>query len=149
MLSNSQSLRIRSCMQIRNRCEFETETPMKAAFLALYATFFPWPHIQYGWKPASSPRALPPPSPAAFDAEPTFLSGLALCPGVSVRGCAHRPLAQHGLLYPHLQSLPRPLRKTEAPKSAAKTPFLILTRMGFAAVRSSRLCGAIVHSRTQ
>ena len=23
------------------------ETPMNAAFLALYATFFPWPHIQY------------------------------------------------------------------------------------------------------
>ena len=45
---------------------------MKAAFLALYATLFPWPHIQYGWKPASSPRALPPRSPAAFDAEPVF-----------------------------------------------------------------------------
>ena len=28
------------------------ETPMNAAFLALYATFFPWPHIQYGWKQA-------------------------------------------------------------------------------------------------
>ena len=33
---------------------------------------------------------------------------LALCPGVSVRGCAHRPLAQRGLLSPHLQTLLRP-----------------------------------------
>ena len=29
---------------------------------------------RYGWKPALSLRALPQPSPAAFDAEPTFLS---------------------------------------------------------------------------
>jgi len=28
------------------------ETPINAAFLALYATFFTWPHIQYGWKQA-------------------------------------------------------------------------------------------------
>jgi len=63
---------------------------------------------QYGWKPASSPRALPPASPAAFDAEPAFLSCLALGPGVSVRGCAYRPLAQRGLSSPHLQLLRRP-----------------------------------------
>ena len=44
---------------------------------------------QDGWKPAWSLRALPPPSPAAFDAEPAFLSasgsesggiGSRLCP---------------------------------------------------------------------
>ena len=51
-----------------------------------------FPH--YGWKPASSPRAIPPPSPAAFDAEPAFFSGLALCSGVSVRGATHRSLTQ-------------------------------------------------------
>jgi hypothetical protein len=33
---------------------------------------------------------------------------LALGPGVSVRGCAHRPLAQRGLSCPRLQSLLRP-----------------------------------------
>ena len=52
---------------------------------------------QYGWKPASSLRALPQPFPAAFDAEPTFHSVLALGAEVSVRGCTHRPLAQCGL----------------------------------------------------
>ena len=60
---------------------------------------------QYAWKPASSLRALPQPFPAAFDGEPAFLSFLALCPGVSVRGCAHRPLAQRGLSCPRLQML--------------------------------------------
>jgi hypothetical protein len=63
---------------------------------------------QYGWKPALSLRALPQASPAAFDAEPASLSGLAQSPDVSVRGCAHRPLAQHGLLSPRLQTLLRP-----------------------------------------
>jgi hypothetical protein len=33
---------------------------------------------------------------------------LAQSPGVSDRGCAHRPLAQHGLLSPRLQMLLRP-----------------------------------------
>jgi hypothetical protein len=45
--------------------------------------------FQYDWKPASSLRALPQPFPAAFDAEPAFLSipgsgsrslGSGLCP---------------------------------------------------------------------
>ena len=46
--------------------------------------------------------------PAAFDTGPVVLLRLALCPGVSNHGCTHRPLAQHGLSSPHLQSLLRP-----------------------------------------
>jgi hypothetical protein len=42
---------------------------------------------------------------------------LAQSPDVSVRGCAHRPLAQHGLLSPRLQMLLRP----DAP--VWRTPF--------------------------
>ena len=42
---------------------------------------------------------------------------LAQSPGVSDRGCAHRPLAQHGLLSPRLPTLLRP----DAP--VWRTPF--------------------------
>ena len=64
---------------------------------------------QYGWKPAWSSCALPKPFRAAFDAGPAVHPFLAISyPGVWNRGCTHRPLAQHGLSYPHLQTLLRP-----------------------------------------
>jgi hypothetical protein len=62
-------------------------TPTKAAFLALYAIFFPWPHIRYGWRPAWSLGALPQPSPAAFDAEPFLSASGSESRGIGPRLC--------------------------------------------------------------
>ena len=64
---------------------------------------------QYGWKPALSSCALPKPFAASFDAGAAVRPFLAISyPGVWNGGCAHRPLAQHGLSCPRLRTLLRP-----------------------------------------
>ena len=79
---------------------------MNATFLALYATFLPWPHIASGWKPALSSCDLPKPVQASFDAGAAVHPFLAISyPGVWNGGCTHRPLAQRGLSCPRQQSL--------------------------------------------
>ena len=55
---------------------------------------------QYGWKPPASLRVLPQLFPVAFDAEPAFRSIPGSVSRSSVRGWAHRPLAQRGLTWP-------------------------------------------------
>src|ERR1039458_4741564 len=70
--------------------------------------------IPYGG--VSSPAGNQPGHPAPFRSRPRLrltqdlrsFPFLAQCPGVSDRGCTHRPLAQRGLSSPHLQSLLRP-----------------------------------------
>ena len=64
---------------------------------------------QYGWKSALSSCALPKPFGASFDAGAAVHPFLAISyPGVWNDGCTHRPLAQHGLSCPRLQTLLRP-----------------------------------------
>jgi hypothetical protein len=64
---------------------------------------------QYGWKSALSSCALPKPFGASFDPGAAVRPFLAISyPGVWNGGCTHRPLAQHGLSCPRLQSLLRP-----------------------------------------
>jgi len=63
---------------------------------------------RYGWKRGLATLRPSAAVPAAFDTGPVALSCLALCPGVSNHGCAHRPLAQRGLSCPRLQTLLRP-----------------------------------------
>jgi len=66
-----------------------------------------FPH--YGWKSALSSCALPESFGASFDSGSAVHPFLAISyPGVWNDGCSHRPLAQHGLSCPRLQTLLRP-----------------------------------------
>ena len=91
------------------RASWQMATRSCPRFLRPLYSFRTAGFTQYGWKPALSSCALPTPFGASFDAGAAVHPFLAISyPGVWNGGCTHRPLVQHGLSSPHLQSLLRP-----------------------------------------